>query len=81
VKGNDAIELALHWHKHHAKTAIVLAKNRERWHTLKLLLEKKSALLFATHLAGQPDKLRRLKTSLRTTKDLSKFFELLTHTL
>lgn len=81
MKGNDAIELALHWHKYHAKTATVLAKNRERSHTLKLSLEKKSTLLFCTHLAGQQDKVRRLKTSLKTTKDLSKFFELLTHTL
>lgn len=62
MKGNDAIELALHWHNYRAKTATVSAKNRERSHTLKLFLEKKSALF--THLAGPQDKLRRLKTSL-----------------
>lgn len=80
MKGNDAIELALHWHNYRAKTATVSAKNRERSHTLKLFLEKKSALF--THLAGPQDKLRRLKTSLiKTSKDFSKFFELLAHTL
>lgn len=57
MKGNDAIELALHWHNYRAKTATVSAKNRERSHTLKLFLEEKSALF--THLAGPQDKLRR----------------------
>lgn len=72
MKGNDAIELALHWHNYRAKTATVSAKNRERSHTLKLFLEEKSALF--THLAGPQDKLRRLKTSLiKTSKDFSKF--------
>lgn len=73
MKGNDAIELALHWHNYRAKTATVSAKTRERSHTLKLLLEKKSALV--THLAGPQDKLRRLKTSLiKTSKRPLKIF-------